>query len=378
MSDIASEDQDGTSDSHETGDENNLEDHASSGENPQDNRTGENLGESDGDLDGDDWMCDINEPSNESPQERDWSTISDALRRPRGVISTEIFGQEFMQMPSDRIFTMDAVSKCWATVPRDSPALLVDETEGGSWAFCEACVAQIPKTLQSFLYFFHKLSADIEDLRHYAVPSQNVSLRKKRGEKNKIADLMWHKPYEPGAAGADLSSAGDEVDLNEIVCERGRNNARSQNAMMKIAPFKVRLGFTGAIFRHGGEEHRQLFAVLVVTWARNWDMLGYIQDQFLRDPPKTVNYKARLAECKQMNLIWKTMARFVAFKNLGLDKTRVGKPDHYADQPGGKLGRDTLFNLFQIPFQIYGIVKQEILERMRRTDPKLSLKVRER
>jgi hypothetical protein len=378
MSDLESDDIESTTDSHE---------------NPVDNEDDENENEnmdgldaenervpiirrvgSEDDMDGDDLMCDPSEPSNATPQERDWATISESLLRPRGVISTQVFGEEFMRVPEDRIFTMDAVSKCWAAVARDSQTLLVDETEGGSWAFCEACVAQIPKTLQSFLYFFHMLSADIEDLRHYAVPSRNVSLRKKRGEKTKIADLIWHKPYEPGPVGGDLGAAGDEVDLNEIMCERGRNNARSQNAMMKIAPFKVRLGFTGAIFRHNDEEQRKLVAVLVVTWARNWDMLGYIQDHFLRDPPKGLNYKQRLAECKHMNLIWKTMARFVAFKNLGLDKTKVGKPEHYADQPGGKLGRDSLFNVFQIPFQIYGIVKQEVLERLRRSDPKLTLK----
>lgn len=382
MSDCVSDDHDSTSESHDNQTDRDFDeelDNVNPPENTNENASGEtrreNRDANEDEMDEEDLMCDAAEPSNESPQEKDWATVADSLRRPRGTISTKVFGEEFMQVPPDRILTMDAVSKCWAMVARDSPALLVDETEGGSWAFCEPCVAQIPKNLQSFLYFFHKLAADVEDLKHFAVPSQNVSLRKKRGEKNKIADLMWHKPYEPGASGVGLGTSSDEVDMNDIMCERGRNNARSQNAMMKIAPFKVRLGFTGTIYKHNKEEHRKLIAVLVVTWARNWDMLGYIQDHFLRDPPKTVNYKARLAECKHMNLIWKTMARFVAFKNLGLDKTRVGRPDDFADQPGGKLGRDSLFNLFQIPFQIYGIVKQEILERMRRSDPKHSLKV---
>jgi len=381
MSASASDDDDSSSDSNHE----NQTDTDHQNDHPVENNTGaserneeagrqQNSGSEMDDTD--DLMCDPSEPQNLTPQEKDWATISDSLRFPRGGIEVKIFGSEYMKMPDTRVFTMDAVSKCWATVPRDSPTLLLEEIDGGSWAFCESCVAQIPKTLQSFLFFFHMLAADIEDLRHFAVPSRNVSLRKKRGEKNKIADMIWHKPYEPGATGADLGAAGDEMDMNEIMCERGRNNARSQHAMMKIAPFKLRLGFTGAIFKHNGEEHRKLVAVLVVTWARNWDMLGYIQDHFLRDPPKGMNYKQRLAECKQMNLIWKTMARFVAFKNLGLDKSKVGKPEHYADQPGGKLGRDSLFNLFQIPFQIYGIVKQEVLERMRRANPAVMMKVR--
>ena len=387
MSDSGSDDDDSISDSnhenqtntdHENDPsvENNPGASQQNGEDHETRSTGREQNSGSEMDDTDDLMCDPSEPQNLTPQEKDWATISDSLRFPRGGVETKFFGSEYMKMPETRVFTMDAVSKCWATVQRDSPTLLVEEIDGGSWAFCESCVAQIPKTLQSFLFFFHMLAADIEDLRHFAVPSRNVSLRKKRGEKNKIADMIWHKPYEPGATGVDLGAAGDEMDMNEIMCERGRNNARSQNAMMKIAPFKVRLGFTGAIFKHNGEEQRKLVAVLVVTWARNWDMLGYIQDHFLRDPPKGMNYKQRLAECKQMNLIWKTMARFVAFKNLGLDKNKVGKPEHYADQPGGKLGRDSLFNLFQIPFQIYGIVKQEVLERMRRSDPSAMMKVR--
>ena len=319
-------------------------------------------------------MCDLREPRNMTAREKDWASIAECLRRPRGFISTEVFGSEFMQIPAERIFMMDAVSKCWKTIPSNSPSLLTDETEGGSWAFCEPCVAQLPKTLQSFIFFFHVLSGNIEDLKHFAVPSKHVSLRRKRGERGKINDMIWHKPYEPeprDRAGGE----GDELDLNEMMCERGRNNARSQSATVKVAPFKVRLGFTGAVYRYKGEKHRKLIAVLVVTWARNWDMLGYIQDHVLRDPPKGLNHKQRLQEVKMLSFIWKTMARFVAFDNLGLDETRVGMPEDYADQPGGKLGRDSIFNLFQIPFQIYGIVKQEILERERRSTPALTIKV---
>lgn len=366
----------------ETADENSEKsgaeadvDSEASESNPEIDEAPVNAGaEDEEDVDSEDLMCNAVEPSNATPQERDWATIAQTLLRPRGVVSTQFFGEEFMRLPRDRVFTMDAVSKCWSTLERESPSLLVNETDGGSWAFCEECVAQIPKTLQSFLYFFHVLAAEVEDLRHFAVPSRCVKLRKKRGEKMKIADLMWHKPYDAAGGGAWAGLESDEVDMDEIMCERGRNNARSQNAMMKIAPFKVRLGFTGAIYRHGGEEHRKLVAVLVVTWARNWDMLGYIQDVFLRDPPKGVMHRLMLARCKEMTLIWKKMARFVAFKNLGLDKTKVGSPDDYADQPGGKLGRDSLFNLFQIPFQIRGIVKQEILERLRRSNPKATLR----
>ena len=70
------------------------------------------------------------------------------------------------------------------------------------------------------------------------------------------------------------------------MCDRTRKNSRARNLTVRVPPFKVRLGFTGAVFRHGGEEHRKLVAVVAVTWARNWDMLGYIQDCFLSEPCK--------------------------------------------------------------------------------------------
>ena len=63
----------------------------------------------------------------------------------------------------------------------------------------------------------------------------------------------------------------------------------------------------------------------------------------------------------------------MAFDNLGLDENRCGMPEDYYDQPGGKLGCDSLFNMFNIPFQILGIIKQELLERARREDPRATL-----
>lgn len=362
MSDADGDETDNISESGDNESNHSLHAEEHDGENPDET------------LEEDDRMCDPEEPANLTSQQKDWATIAESLRRPRAFISTDIFGGEFMCLPEDRIFTMDAVSKCWKSVARDSSTLLTNDTEGGSWAFCEPCVAQIPKNIQSFIYFFHKLAASVDDLKFYAVPTRTIAVRRKRGEKNKFADLIWHKPSDPEPRDHARAPPG-ELDLNEMMCERGRNNVRTGNSAVRIAPFRMRLGFTGALYRHGGVEHRKLVAVLVVTWARNWDMLGYIQESFLRDPPKGVNYRQKMQEAKQMNFIWKSMARFVAFKNLGLDETRVGMPEDYAEQPGGKLGSDSLFNLFQIPFQVYGIVKQEILERERRTDAKLTLQV---
>ena len=327
-------------------------------------------GESDSDdvgSSGGDLLCDEEEPEQRSMRERDWQTIPDALRSPRGIISTAVFGEDFMRLPDNKVYTMDAVSKCWKTIPLGSPSLLSDETEGGSWVFCEACVAQIPKTLQEILYFFHMLLGSVSDLKYYAVPSRNVVLKRSRGDRKVISDMIWHKPVERGHFQSP-GGASDELDLNKMMCARA--GGQQMSLTVRIPPFKVRLGFTGALYRHAGGEGRKLIAVVVVTWCRNWDMLGYIQDCFLREPAKkTPNLKQRQQEIKQMRYIWKKMARFVAFDNLGLDETQFGFPEDYSDQPGGKLGPDSLFNMFQIPFQIYGLIKQELLEKARAANP---------
>ena len=89
---------------------------------------------------------------------------------------------------------------------------------------------------------------------------------------------MWHKPYEPPARDAAEPSMGSPLDTNFLMCNMAKRNARQlSNTTVKIPPIKLKLGFTGAIYKYKGEDHRKLIAVLTVTWARNWDMLGYIQ-----------------------------------------------------------------------------------------------------
>ena len=88
-------------------------------------------------------LCDEDEPTYLTPRQKDWKTIPKELRQPRNFISTSTFGDDLMRIPENKMFTMDAVSKCWEVIPPDSTTLLYDETDGGTWAFCEQCVAQV-------------------------------------------------------------------------------------------------------------------------------------------------------------------------------------------------------------------------------------------
>jgi len=120
---------------------------------------------------------DASEPVRMSVQELDWATMPEDMRSRTDYISVEQWGEEYLRVPLNRLSEMDAAAKCWKSIPADSPSLLVKETDGGVWAFCQGCVANIPKGLQEFLYFFHMLQCHIVNLNHYAVPSKNVVLR---------------------------------------------------------------------------------------------------------------------------------------------------------------------------------------------------------
>jgi hypothetical protein len=103
-------------------------------------------------------------------------------------------------------------------------------------------------------------------------------------------------------------------------------------------------------------------------------MLGYIQHEFLAEPDQRgARYLTRAKEVRTMRQIWKTILLTAAFKHLGIDETRFGVPEDYMDNRGGELGVDWLLNIFQLPFHVLGIIKQDILTAERRLHPCMNL-----
>lgn len=117
------------------------------------------------------------EPAHLTDQEKDWQTIPEDMRNKVDSISLDRWGHEYLRVPAKYFLEMDGVSKCWKSIPNDSPSLLLNEMDGGVWAFCQGCVANIPKDLQEILYFFHMLQCHISNLNHYVVPTKNTVLR---------------------------------------------------------------------------------------------------------------------------------------------------------------------------------------------------------
>lgn len=109
--------------------------------------------------------------------ENDWHTIPGVLQSPTDPISTVFHHDPSMQVPLHKIHTMDGVAKCWRSLAPDCESLLLQEPDGHTWAMVEPCVASVGRKMQSWLYFFHSLQADITDYALYAVPTPTISLK---------------------------------------------------------------------------------------------------------------------------------------------------------------------------------------------------------
>lgn len=121
-------------------------------------------------------LFDIHEREILTDQEKDWFTAPNDLLDDHSI-NLDSWGSEYLRIPEQRLVEMDAYSKCWKTTEPSSPSLLLNETDGGVWAFCQGCVANIPRELQEIMYFFHMLQCHINNMYHYVVPSKNVTLR---------------------------------------------------------------------------------------------------------------------------------------------------------------------------------------------------------
>lgn len=262
---------------------------------------------------------------------------------------------EQLVLPEDSIVTMDGVSKVWRTVACNSPSLLMEEPDGLTWAICEESVSSVPKEIQSALYFFHSLKAHIQDYAKYVLPSANISIVRDRKHQKVIRKLLWKRSARVNAMYGNNSE--EEVDINSILQQRA--SAEDGDIVSEIAPLKIRLGFTGARYVVNGVREKKTFAILFVTFAKNFDALNYIKDVFLCKPTANEsNYKAKIDAFNEYELIWKRMVSFVAFHNLGIDESRVHQSPNIADDPCGVMGVDSLMNMFMVPFQIYNFLKR--------------------
>lgn len=294
--------------------------------------------------------------SNESEFSVNWNEkVPDKLAT--ALFPKEYYKAENLYIPPESINIMDARSKVWVTKDTNSDELLMQDSDGPTWAICQECVAQIPREIQNALYFFHSLSCHVRDGAQYMIPTDNIELKCDRTRAKVVTGMYWKRNERVNER--IVPREDTELDMNDAMLHR--STLEHGMVVTEIKVLKLRLAFTGAQYEVDGEEQKKTFCVLFVTFARNFDALNYINNVFLKKPMATeANYAAKNETYKELDLYWRNMISFVAYLNLQLDEARVGKPENYCDNPGGVMGVDALMNVFQIGPQIRGAIKHSL------------------
>jgi hypothetical protein len=156
-----------------------------------------------------------------------------------------------------------------------------------------------------------------------------------------------------------IGTADEYISLEEQL------EARAQDMPEEIAepvqPLTIHVGFTGAVFQNAeGKERREVFAVLTVTPADNFALIPYILDKFLMKPKLGCQKYEQLMELYlESSSFFKEIMRYECFCNLPGDELKMGLPEDYREEPGGKLGMATVLSQFQIPLKIFNIIKND-------------------
>jgi hypothetical protein len=158
---------------------------------------------------------------------------------------SQIYEDPLVVIPSKYLQTMDAVSKCWKTVPPESDSLLIQEPDGITWAIAKECMEQIPMEIQNALYFFHSLLSHVRDFNRYAIPTNNVQFKRNRMNKKVITQLQWSRFERPPVLpGTDVND--QEMDMNLEMQQRA--SIGDGKLTSDVPALKIRLGFTGTYF----------------------------------------------------------------------------------------------------------------------------------
>jgi hypothetical protein len=149
------------------------------------------------------------------------------------------------------------------------------------------------------------------------------------------------------------------ISMNEVL--EARAYEHPEEIKEPVHPLSIHVGFTGAVFNDAqGREKREVFAVLMVTPADGFALVPYILEKFLQKPKVGAQKYDQLLELYlESSSFFKEIMRFECFCNLAADERKVGLPEEYWMEPGGKLGTSTVLSPFQIPLKIFNIIKTE-------------------
>jgi hypothetical protein len=164
---------------------------------------------------------------------------------------------------------------------------------------------------------------------------------------------------DPVEQADDRESDDEFITTNEVL--EARAYEHPEEIKEPVHPLSIHMGFTGAVFKDTeGREKREVFAVLMVTPADGFALIPYILEKFLQKPKMgSQKYEQQMELYLESSSFFKEIMRYECFCNLAADENKVGLPEEYWMEPGGKLGTSTVLSPFQIPLKIFNIIKNE-------------------
>jgi hypothetical protein len=277
------------------------------------------------------------------------------------ITNDKIVKGSSMVPSADQCRRMDARSKCMKLLHKSDPLLLSQATQTLPYTFIQRSGSEIPGQIQKALFFFVSLlNHTHSNLAHFAAPSETVNVIHGKDDPKAIKRLE-STGIGLGEERQHLASQTSEngfININDILTDRDLD--QSGGLRVPVDPVSLFLGFVGVEFEDNGVTKREVFCVLTVVPAENFDLDGYINNNFLvRPKPTSQHYEKMMEYYTEASSFWKDLLQYEIYENLGVDERRFRDSSRYKLMPGGALGTATVLTPFQIPLKIFNNIKRE-------------------
>lgn len=263
-----------------------------------------------------------------------------------------------MTPTADDCRRMYARSKCMKLLHESDPSLISKPTETLPWCFMDKSGSEIPLQIQKAFFFFASLLNHATELTHFAAKSETVDVVHGKDDPRAIKRLQstgLGLGEERQHLASQLTQDGF-ININDILTDRDLD--QSGGLHIPVDPVSLFLGFVGVTFQEGDKEKREVFCVLTVVPAENFDLEGYIHGKFLVRPKQGCQKYEQLLELySEASSFWEEIQKFEIYENLGVDERRFMESSKYRLMPGGGLGIATILSPFQLPLKIFNRIK---------------------
>lgn len=222
------------------------------------------------------------------------------------------------------------------------------------------CGASLPEDMEIAVYFWYRVLADIKvkGLTRYVTPTPILVPQWDRLTGKKVTHMCEKKVRAEAqhASQSIISDCMEDFDVSHML--RTRAVTASVEDLSALQPFSIRVAFTGAFFEADGKNVQEMFAFVIITPLRNFDIVSYVHESFLAQPvPGVAGFKEKHQDWRELMFMWNTMLLREAYENLNVEKD-LGDPILHAMDGTGSLSCDKLLSMFNCPLKIYKIIQR--------------------